>query len=249
MLRQFDRLRGDTPYDAILLVTDEGSYELSADAGEAPDLQVPLAWMVHLGSLPAAYDDNTLSLIQDSGGGVTTQLPRVLQRMATEQRLGDRVVSVTDGYVWSLEKASETPPAEAPAKTAEASQKDEGFFAIAARQLILGLSRQMDSTQLENLDAIHAIAKTYELISPYSSMVVLVNDEQRQMLQEAEASSDRFARAVEDGNEDLQQPNNPFQTNSASSEASVPEPSAIVGLLGIGMLFLGRRVQQKLQKT
>ena len=75
MLRQFS-LRGDTSYDAVLLVTDEGSYELSDDSSDLPKMAAPL-WMVHLGGiLPPAYDDATLKAIQDSGGGVSTEVER-----------------------------------------------------------------------------------------------------------------------------------------------------------------------------
>ena len=74
MLRQFAQLGGGTSYDAILLVTDEGSYELSDDSTQLPVMPTPL-WMVNLGGrLPPAYDDTTLKAIQDSGGGVSKLL-------------------------------------------------------------------------------------------------------------------------------------------------------------------------------
>ncbi|NJM58136.1 MAG: hypothetical protein HC857_12865 [Synechococcales cyanobacterium RU_4_20] len=41
----------------------------------------------------------------------------------------------------------------------------------------------LDAAQL---DKIHAIAKREQIVTPYSSMIVLVNDEQRRMLAEAE---------------------------------------------------------------
>jgi hypothetical protein len=64
-----------------LLVTDEGTYELSNDKNDLPEMSVPL-WMVYLGGLlPQAYDDATLKAIQDSGGGVSTQVSEVLQRL------------------------------------------------------------------------------------------------------------------------------------------------------------------------
>ena len=80
------------------------------------------------------------------------------------------------------------------------------------------MSKQVKLDNLESLDAIHAIAKKYKLVSPYSSMLVLVNDEQRRLLKEAEAAKDRFDRKLESGKEDLTKPNNPLKT-------SVPESS------------------------
>jgi putative PEP-CTERM system integral membrane protein len=89
--------------------------------------------------------------------------------------------------------------------------------------MVLGLSKEMDGKQIAQLDAIHAIAKTYKIVTPYSSMIVLVNDEQRKALKIAEAQKDRFNRKVEDGKE---QPNNPLNV-------SIPEPSMIIGLVAI----------------
>jgi putative PEP-CTERM system integral membrane protein len=223
MLQQFEQLRGDTAYDGILLVTDEGSYELSDDEKNVPAISAPL-WMVHLGALPPAYDDGVLKTIENSGGGVSTEVAEVLQRMATKSTLGSTTVSVVDGYAWSMEK---TPQTKIPASDA--------FEPVAARQLVLGLSREKDLDTVVELDAIHAIAKNYKIVTPYSSMLVLVNDQQRQALKEAEAKSDRFEREVESGQEELTQPNNPLNAEG------VPEPSqiggAVLAILGLGWLL------------
>ncbi len=223
MLQQFANLRGETDYDGIVLVTDGGNYELSDDSGSIPHLAAPL-WMVHLGSLPPAYNDRMLETIQTSGGGVSTDLAPLLQRQATAAKFGDNTVSVTDGYVWKRESGEAT------------SASTGGFAALAARQAIVALSRDMESKDLAELDAIHAIAQTYRIVSPYSSAIVLVNDEQRQALKEAEAATDRFNRKIEDGKEDLAQPGNPLST-------SVPEPGVILGLGAIAVILFVRRSQ------
>ena len=218
MLKQFNQLRGETSYDAILLLTDAGSYELSKNNKDIPATPAPL-WMVHNGKLPFSYTDGIIKAIQDSGGGVSTSLSEVLQRIATKATLGDSVVDVIDGYAWYLEKSENN------------STEQSGFQQLAARQLIRGLSKQVKLDNLESLDAIHAIAKKYKLVSPYSSMLVLVNDEQRRLLKEAEAAKDRFDRKLESGKEDLSKPNNPLKT-------SVPESSNGLVLAGSGLLLL-----------
>lgn len=222
MLKQFNQLRGDKSYDAILLLTDAGSYELSKNNKDVPTTGAPL-WMVHNGKLPFSYTDGIIKAIQDSGGGVSSSLQKVLQRMATKTTLGDKVVDVVDGYAWYLEKSQNS-------STQRTKQQSE-FQQLAARQLIRGLSKQVKLDNLESLDAIHAIAKKYKLVSPYSSMIVLVNDEQRRLLKEAEASEDRFDRKLESGKEDLTKPNNPLKAN-------VPEASNGWVLLGSGLLLL-----------
>lgn len=184
-------------------------------------------WVVHLGSLSPAYDDATLKAIQESGGGVCTEISEVLQRQATKAALGSSVVSVVDGYAWFMEKAPDN------SQTVDAPQNSntQGFEPQAARQMVLGLSKQMDG-KIAQLDAIHAIAKTYKIVTPYSSMIVLVNDEQRQALKIAEAQKDRFNRSVEDGKEQLL--NNPFN-------ARIPEPSTIIGLVAIALFLIRTR--------
>ena len=104
-------------------------------------------------------------------------------------------------------------------------------------------SRQQDMTQLAALDAVHAIAKRSAVVTPYSSMLVLVNDRQRELLREAEASNDRFARSLEDGQDTLTEPNNPLNA------VSVPEASNLLGMLVIavtGGLWLTRSQSKSL---
>lgn len=221
MLQQFDKLRGNTNYDGILLVTDEGSYELSDDKKNLPKITSPL-WLVHLGSLPKAYDDSIIKAIADSGGGVSTDISEVLNRQATKSKLGNSVVNVIDGYAWFMEKLTTL---SSPIPTANS------FDSLAARQLITGLSREKNLDTLTELDAIHALAKKFKIVTPYSSMIVLVNDEQRRQLKEAEADKNRFNRKVESGKEDLTKPSNPLKS------VSIPEPSSGVALLIVGILF------------
>ena len=177
------------------------------------------------GKLPSAYEDNLLQTLQASRGGVTTDVMSALQRISADTP-GDRV----DGYVWSVKAIAE------PTETETADADD--FEPLAARQLVLQQSRILDMTQLEALDRIHAIAKRTEIVTPYSSMLVLVNDRQRELLRQAEANSDRFDREVEDGEDTLTQPN-----NLLNSTASVPEPEQVLGLgvCAIALILLKRK--------
>ena len=179
--------------------------------------------MVHLGGMPAAYDDPTLELLHETGGGVASEISEALTRIATKEDLGPTAVSVVDGYAWYLVPGSY-----------EATIGDS-FAPLAARQLVLGLSQRMDLDTLEELDAIHDIAKTYKIVTPYSSAIVLVNDEQREALRVAEKSSDRFDRKVEDGKEQLTSPQSEFDPTST------PEPGTVFGLVAIALLVVVAR--------
>ncbi|MEG4318689.1 MULTISPECIES: TIGR02921 family PEP-CTERM protein [unclassified Microcoleus] len=234
ILQQFAQLRGDRTYDTVFLVSDRHSYELSDDRKISVSLAAPL-WTVHLGGLPPGYDDGTLKLIQDSGGGVSTDIKEAMQRVATTAASGKSAISVVDGYVWSYSKT----PKAATAVAKITDDPNEGFKPIAARQLITALSKEKTANQLTQLDAMHSLAKTFKVVTPYSSMIVLVNDEQRQQLKAAEAKSDRFDRKVESGKEQLSKPNNPLNVSG------VPEPEEwlllIVGAIGLLAVFLRQR--------
>jgi putative PEP-CTERM system integral membrane protein len=222
MLEQFDSLSktaANPKYDAVIAITDRGSYELSTDKDKPKSMSAPL-WMVHLGGLPFAYDDATLSMIQHSGGSVSTEIKTVMQRIATLPSLGKdtSLLSVVDNYAWFLSQAVDP----------TAKTKDNGFEAIAARQWITQVSQSLQPNQLKELDAVHVLAKQYNLVTPYSSMIVLVNDRQKQDLKNAEQGKDRFKR---DGEDKQQLP--------PTNVSATPEPAEwlllaiMTGMLGV----------------
>ncbi|WP_009631160.1 TIGR02921 family PEP-CTERM protein [Synechocystis sp. PCC 7509] len=219
MLRQFENLRGDSNYDAILLISDRGSYELGSDT-EALKLPAPL-WIVHLGGVQSAYDDAIFETIQASGGGVATQVQEVMQRFATQKALAPGVIGVEDNYAWFAEK-----------NNISADPNNE-FNPFAARQLINYLGQDRDLKEIANLDGIHQVAKASQIVTPYSSMIVLVNDQQKNDLKQAEQKSDRFKREIED----KQMPtfNNPLAVSA------VPEPAEwmliIVGAIALVVII------------
>jgi putative PEP-CTERM system integral membrane protein len=216
LLEQFNTLHTDQDYDVILVLTDGNGYELSAgDIGvSVPDAPV---WMVHLGGdFPLGYDDATLEAIQASGGGVTGDIEEALTRLAFALEAKPSVSSpdIVDGYVWST----------APTEAAETGQgvavhaDNDGFAALAARRLILDAVRRQRGTlnELDTLDHLHAVAIEQGIVTPYSSMIVLVNSRQESLLDQREARDDRFQRETEEVGETT--PQSPF------SVTGVPEP-------------------------
>ncbi len=134
---------------------------------------------------------------------------------------------MVDGYAWSQSKSD----------SQVTSNND--FEPLAARQIVLELSKQKHENQLAQLDEIHAVAKTYNIVTPYSSAIVLVKEQQRQQLKLAQANRARFNREVESGQEQLSQPANPFTVSG------VPEPEEwmLIGIVAIALLFLAHRRQ------
>ncbi len=214
LLSQFQQLQGSAQYDAVLVLTDGTGYEAGQSDIEVSVPDSPL-WVVHVdGQFPLGYDDPTLDAINGSGGGVTGSVDEALQRIAAAL---DGQAEVIDGYVWRLE--TEGAPAAQP----------DGFGALAARRLVLTelQSRPGQAIALDTLDRMQALAKENSIVTPFSSMIVLVEERQRQLLDQMEKQNDRFDREVEQAGE----------TAPLGMIAGVPEPEEWL-LIGLAALLL-----------
>ncbi len=201
LLVQFEELREGRGYDAVLVLTDGSGYELGANEIDVPVPEAPI-WIVHLDSdIPLGYDDQTLEAIQSSGGGVVGDLYQALARLSMSlagvQGQEEAVMrDVLDGYVWSVLPTDQA-GSESPGAITETDE--DGFAALAARRLILAEMQKErgELDQLETLDWLHSLAQEYSIVTPYSSMIVLVTTGQQNLLNQLEQLSDRFEREHE----------------------------------------------------
>lgn len=233
LLQQFSALRGAEKYDAVFVLTDGTGYALGASDAKPASVSAPL-WFVHLGGkFPLGYDDATLEEIQSSGGGVTANASDALNRLAALLAIQrgetfvnaprETTIEYVDDYVWLT-----LPTAQAQTRFAETAS-DENFAPFATRRLVLtNVQRARASlAQLNTLDELHALAQQHSIVSPYSSMIVLVNEIQQKRLDELEKQGDRFDREVEEVGQ-----TSPFEVTA------VPEPHEyLLMALGGGLLF------------
>ncbi|MEQ1571622.1 MAG: PEP-CTERM sorting domain-containing protein, partial [Myxococcota bacterium] len=107
------------------------------------------------------------------------------------------------------------------------------FAPLAARALVAQLDREHRSGALASLDGLHDVAKRHHVVTPYSSMLVLVNAEQLQRLQELEQQGDRFEREITDAQAQM------------TEVSAVPEPG-VWGLAALAALgaVAGRRFRK-----
>ncbi|MBK8012238.1 MAG: TIGR02921 family PEP-CTERM protein [Deltaproteobacteria bacterium] len=217
MLEQFDVLSENKHYDAILVLTDDGALDVAKDRPEAKIYETPL-WMVHLGGrLPAGYADSVVETITRSGGGVTTSVERAMQNLALAERgaKDGAFIAFEDGYIFSLTKGTDSHANGAQMNGEETNgarsnevkrTSDPGFAPLAARALVKAGERRFTPGVTEDRDRLHAIAKRFGIVTSLSSMIVLVDDDQRKALAEAEERGDRFDRELETGEEALSTP-------------------------------------------
>jgi putative PEP-CTERM system integral membrane protein len=126
--------------------------------------------------------------------------------------------------VWSI--AEGTPES--------ALEHEPHFVTLAARQWIRAQTKTIDASgtgRIAALDRVHGLAKRFGIVTSYSSMLVLVDDMQRQRLAHAESQNDRFDREVERGDKSFSSPVGGF-----ASLTSTPEPHEWA-LLAVGLMF------------
>ncbi|MEN8189679.1 MAG: TIGR02921 family PEP-CTERM protein [Thermodesulfobacteriota bacterium] len=233
-LGAFQKISTTRPHQAILLLTDEASYELAAESsGERVESSKPF-WLVHLDDrLPYAYNDKLLDLIYRSHGGICQSIREVLFRLNPRLHLsagGDRVLAISRDRIWF----------ERDAAAGDIGNSTPSLEKITAAHRIRKMIRILDTEELSTLDTIHQLAQKYNIVTHYSSMLVLVNDRQKEALKTAEQDESRFEREVEDGHQDSSTPLDPF------SVPSVPEPEEWA-LIVIGLIFLGCAIRRRQQ--
>jgi putative PEP-CTERM system integral membrane protein len=240
LLAQFDQLRGNRSYDTILVLTDESGYELGPSNASFAVPNAPL-WMIHLGGkVSLGYDDKTLEALQASGGGVASSSDEALRRVTLARQTTANTVGssdLIDDYVW------QTLPTSAVSTDLQSTNhlSSDAFAALAARRLIVAETQRQRQTlgQLATLDQLHALAVQQSIVTPYSSMIVLINDRQREDLKRLEQQEDRFDREMDPV----------VDTNTTPILNGVPEPEEwlLIGLACAALLWFGYTNRRKRQ--
>lgn len=231
LLQQFAALRGDRAYAAVLVLTDDGSLDLSSGADPVRDFGAKVV-LVHLGGrLPPGYDDATLATLQKRGGAAVSSLEEALRYLGAAA--APAFVGWDEGYLFTLQAAAPATDMDRDPGQGQGGA-DDPFAPILARQLIKGLMSGLDLADAAHLDHLHALARRYEVVTPYSSMLVLLEERQREALRRAEKEADRFQRDTEAGT---------TLDGRTTSVVATPEPAewALLGLAGLGLLFIRRR--------
>jgi hypothetical protein len=133
-------------------------------------------------------------------GSLYLALRRVAMSWAESNTAGTStsgLSDVVDGYVWTVLPSEQAGSAFA---DVPAQASTDGFAALAARRYILAETQRHSGTisQLDTLDQLQALAKEHGIVTPYSSMIVLVNSRQQLLLDRLSQASDRYQREYED---------------------------------------------------
>ncbi|MCB9235712.1 MAG: TIGR02921 family PEP-CTERM protein [Bacteroidia bacterium] len=220
MIHTYTQKGPDQKFDLILMISDQGNYESETDTQEIVNLASPL-FLLHTGEKRAPiYSDAFLEIMQNSKGTVVSSLDDLEEQIWAAQKRETGLLARKNGISY--------------AQSDEFVENADPFYLPLAAKYFIESREINPENRLAEMDAIHQIALSSGIISPYSSMIVLVNDEQKQRLKEAEEREDRFDREIESGMELTDDAGEPFNVTGT------PEPHEwILIFMVAGFLIYG----------
>ena len=232
VLKKFKQTNFEKKYDATVYITDAGTYESATNNYTSLSFEKPLYFLHLNNNLPKSYDDAILETIEKSGGSISGNTQNLISQIKfkASTKNNNIIYDADNNLIWDFTNSDST----------LTNKNDNNLLKIAAKKEISILIQNSDSVTVSFLDKIHRIAVNNEIVTQYSSMIVLVNDRQKEALKKAEEDEDRFDREIEDGKEGLTKPNNPFTVTGT------PEPEEwiliIISVLAIIVtLFKAKR--------
>lgn len=216
-------LQNKHPEAHLVFISDKGSYELIPDSSRTFDPGTNLIDIVHLGELAPIYEDAISDAVRRSGGDTYRNMESWLN-WHDRIPLDMAVIGIRDGNTyWTF-----TPEPAASTKSPIRS--------VAASRLAMAQSKKA-VLATGDMDSLHKMAMDYSFVSPYSSMICLVNQQQQDRLDELSEGEDRYQREVETGRDS----GNTFGIGARG----VPEPEEwlMIILAGGMIVFLYWRVR------
>ncbi|PCJ66526.1 MAG: hypothetical protein COA58_07035 [Bacteroidetes bacterium] len=179
-----------------IFLTDNGSYELLTDTLSSLQLKNPL-YLVHVNeNWPKAYPDNLFETIKLNGGGAVGNIKDLAGKMKKFEYISRHEnISSSGGVDIDFYETSKNPCIIGPSSI--------GSQIIAAKMIDKMVKDVYSENRLAVLDNMHDFAKKNHIVTPYSSMIVLVNERQKKALEDAENQEDRFDRENETGGEPI----------------------------------------------
>jgi putative PEP-CTERM system integral membrane protein len=213
--------------DNLIILTDEGSY----DKVWIPKQNLPHVYVVHWNKkYPRDYGDSLSAFLSTGANGTAWSIAEAMNRMDIFAAASDNLVSsyvrITDRSIWRFVDSGPAfsvhsgPVLQRPRHITDWPLP---LGAIGAKEFIpyvLSIEpdviKDAETPRAQAISEVHEIAVKNNLVTLFSSMIVLVTEQQHKALSQAEADSDKFEREAEDGIENLQ--------GLVSNLSATPEP-------------------------
>ncbi|MBI4130495.1 hypothetical protein HY468_04215 [Candidatus Roizmanbacteria bacterium] len=220
-----DRLRVLTAipshYDMVLMITDDNPFDLAGTQAK-PSTTRPWIAVIHAGDHLPPYHDQLMSQLIHADAVVTTSVSQALNRYTILQQVknNQNFFTMNEHGIWYQRPYTEGE------STPLTDPYSNVLQHIIARNL---LYRQIetqtnDLNSLVFLDSLNAQAQALGIVTPYSSLIALVNDQQEQQLAEAVRRDDRYLSESEYGD--------------GFAASAVPEPHEWLLLITGGVLIV-----------
>jgi len=213
---------------AVVVITDRTFFRENEKVPDYTALNKPTWFLLLDRQYARSVNDNLLKRLYEIGGGIETDWENILTAYTRHEfKMSQKdVVDIDARYIWRISKAKKL------------NKAPDLVEPLSAHKLILHAVERGVTKDEKELDQLQKIAMRSNIISPYSSMIVLVDDAQRKMLEDAAKEKDRFNRQVETGKELLSSPKAPFEATA------VPEPeewALIIAVFGFLLLHFHRK--------
>jgi putative PEP-CTERM system integral membrane protein len=227
-------------YDMALMMTDDGTFDTKINSSHdwKPDLiqaNPTSIYLVQINSHIPSYSEALGQYIRNSSGKVTTSIAEALADFKIKSVLNKQFTVLDTNKVGSWVIAPESTLAE---KNGEKILSDsiihyslEPFF---AQNYIMNITPEMTNKQQVNLEQLHALALRQNLVSPYSSLIALVNKQQEKELESASQQENKFDVKFDSGEESLEGP----AGEELFSVSAVPEPEEWALIIGAGLVLI-----------
>jgi hypothetical protein len=229
-------------YDLVLLFTDDSEADTPDTGDFTPGTAQPI-YIIHTEGKIPKLPDNLTYYLQANGSRVVDSGFTALQNFAVyeavRKNLPNTFILVGESGTWvSLPPSQETAVSDLLGQSNVAN--DTVAKLLVHRQIEAEMQNSAASLhQLPVLDALNETARKSGIVTPFSSFIVLVTDEQKEQLRQASLSDGRYVVPYEIGEEQLLEPT----AGGLLGTSAVPEPHEWVLLLtgGALILYLGRQ--------
>ncbi len=230
-------------YNLILVVTDNSVFDAKSE-GRTILSRSPIYLIQPEGQIPPYNEILSNAVIQskgkivDSGNDAIAHYWQLRQTQSLEQM--GTILDTNDLGTWILLNKGNTTAFTNLSTQSVDSQSPLGL--LAQKRIILESIREAGQslTSLEVLDRIHQLSQQSFIVTPYSSMIVLVTEEQKRQLAEVSKQNNRYQLALDTGEEQLGDPSG----RGILQIGAVPEPHEwlliITGFFLLAYFYRGR---------
>ncbi len=231
-------------YNLILMVTDDSIFDAKPE-GKTILTNAPIYIIEPQGKIPPYNDVLTNAVVQSNGEVVESGTEAVnnywqMLQLGSLNQIGT-IMDTNELGTWVLLNKGGQDAFLASLKP-QVVDSQSPLNLLAQKRVIMESMREAGQsiTSLDFLDKIHQMSQQSFIVSPYSSMIVLVTEEQKRQLAEAAKQNNRYQLDLDTGEEQLGDPSG----KGILEIGAVPEPHEwllmITGFFLLVYLYRGR---------